>query len=324
IVHFLLFSAIIFYSGCISDGESTNDSNSTSNESDSLVRDSGITAETPLPPLQKPDCPVADHVLEGNMLWASRENLLVVIAASQETEDPDFGESHRLLEVYDGTNCQKIFRKILPVNISPDFPYYLSQITYNKVSRIVAIQGFNQIYLYHLGERKLMGPFAPEFMNERYAEDAQSGMIDRLEVWENYLIGHANGMGAFVFDLSSPAHPEPVLPLAEYEVEPGMLYNSLFLLHSANENDGSQAIIPSYDAEKEEFKVNPLFDKPRKIEQSLNPSFRNNRYLVLKEYTRPNDSRPVAIDMGKRILVELPPSIAAKKATGIIAWMKNQ
>jgi hypothetical protein len=319
IVQFLLFFALILTAGCVNDGGTTN---GTDTSQDSLRQ--GTPTATANPPLEKPDCPVTDLVLEGNLLWASHENLLVVIAASQETEDPDFGESHRLLEVYDGTNCQKIFREILPVNISPDFPYYLSKITYNKVSRIVAIQGFNQIYLFHLGQRKLMGPFEPKFLNERYAEDAQTGMIDRLEVWENYLIGHANGMGAFVFDLRTPERPAPVLPLAEYEVEPGMIYNSLFLLNPADENDGTQAILPTYAAENEEFKINPLFGKPLKIEQHINPKFRDNRYLVLKEYTGTNESRPIAIDMGKMTMLELPPAIASKKATDIIAWMKSQ
>ncbi len=320
IVRILLFSTFIMAFGCFEDGGSTTD---TTSPQDSLLEDT-VAAITSTRPMAKPECPVTDHVLEGNSLWASRENLLVVIAASQETEDPDFGESHRLFEVYDGTSCQKIFREILPVNISPDFPYYLSKITYNKVSRVVAIQGFNNIFLFQLGERKLSGPFEPKYLNERYAEDAQTGMIDRLEVWENYLIGHANGMGAFVFDLRTPGHPEPVLPLAEYELEPGMRYNSLFLLNSADENDGAQAIIPSYDAENEEFRINPLFGKPLKIEKNINPNIRDNRYLVLQNYTESGESRPVAIDMVKTAMLELPADLVSKKAKDIIAWMKSQ
>ncbi|TAK49653.1 MAG: hypothetical protein EPO28_00485 [Saprospiraceae bacterium] len=319
IIQLLLFPTLLLAASCSDDSRTTN---GTGSLQDSLQQDS-MTA-TAKPTLEKPDCPVSDHVLKGNLFWESNENLLVVIAASQETEDPDFGESHRLLEVYDGSNCQKIFREILPVNISPDFPYYLSKITYNKVSRIVAIQGFNQIYLFHLGERKLLGPFQPKFLNERYAEDAQTGMIDRLEVWENYLIGHANGMGAFVFDLHNPERPAPILPLAEYAVETGMIYNSLFLLNSADQNDGAQAIIPAYNADTEEFKINPLFGKPLKIEQNINPKVRNNRYLVLKEFTGANESRPVAIDMVKMTMLDLPPAIASKKTTDIIAWMKSQ
>lgn len=285
--------------------------------------DTSTDLSTPTAPVQ-PTCNIAGTVLDGNRFWASDENLILAIAADEETKDPDLGDSHRILEVYDGSTCEQVFKEILPVNLSADYPYYLADLTYNKVSHLIAIRGFDNIFVFDLASRKLSGPLAPKFLNQRFVEDAQSGAITRMEVWENYLIGFAASIGPFVFDLRNPDKPESVLPLAEYEVEKGSRYNSLFLLKSLDEANGYQALLPTYNYETEEFKINPLFQKPRNIEVHINKKFKNNRYLVLKELLGGTKSAPVAIDMGKMELVELPANIAEKKDAEIIAWMKQQ
>ncbi len=278
------------------------------------------SVETPV----RPDCELPGTVLEENQFWAKGENLIVAVLAAPETNDPDFGESHRILEVYDGSNCERVLREILPVNVSPDFPYYLSDITYNNLSRLIAIRGFDKIYIFNLESRKLSGPVVPKFLNERYPEDAQSGMIQRLEVWEDYLIGFAQSMGAFVFDMRNQQEPTAVLPSAEYEIVEGTEYNSLFLLPSSDEANGHQAILPNFDFETDEFSINPLFKKPIKMETRINRNVRDNRYLVLKELLDGTESRPIAIDMEKMKKYDLPDDVGSSKVSDIVKWMKSQ
>ena len=317
---FFLMLALVACDG----GGSTNSPDGTNGTDTTLAGTSGTTTDTSTPPApSKPDCQIAGKVLDGNTFWASRENLIVVIAADKETEDPGLGESHRILELYDGSNCEQVFKQVLPINLSADYPYYLSQITYNNDSKLIAIRGFDKFYVFDLGEKKLTGPLLPKFLNQRFVEDASSGSISRMEVWEHYLIGYAASIGPFVYDLRNPSKPEPVLPTAEYEIEKGLIYNSLFLLKSLDKNDGYQALLPSYDADSQTFNINPIFEKPLDIETNIPKTFRNNRYLVLKELLGGTSRRPVAIDMGKMKKVELPADVAAKKDTEIIEWMKK-
>jgi hypothetical protein len=276
------------------------------------------------PSPSKPNCQLKGTLLDGNQFWAKNENKIVAISAEEETKDPNLGDSHRILTVYDGSNCQQAFREVLPVNFSADFPYFLSEITYNNISKVIAIRGFEKVYIFDIANNRLIGPLVPKFLNQRYAEDAQSGMITRLEVWENFLIGHATSMGPFVFDLSDPAKPAPVLPAAEYELEKGQLYNSLFLLKSMDAADGHQALLPLFDADTGDFSINALFEKPKKIETNIPKTFRNNRFLVLKELQEGTNSQPIAIDMGERKVFDLPAEVAKMKDTDIIAWMKKQ
>lgn len=309
-----ILSFTFFACGDISSNQTTGGDNTT---------DSTAVSDTkPEPaPDPKPDCDISSHVLEGNQIWAKNENRLICITADEETQDAELGESHRILEVYDAKTCERIDRKILPVNVSPDFPYQLSEITYNKASQIVGIKGYDKIYCYHTGNQTLGAAIKPQFLNERYGEDAQSGRIDRLEVWENYLIGYASGMGAFVFKLEDDGKTTAVLPLAEFEIEEGLTYNSLFLLNS--KEDAHQLILPAFDFDKNEFSINPVFEAPKKMRTQLNRNFRDNRYLVLKEIGANNQMNPIAIDMKEMERIDLPAEMATKKDTEIIDWMKK-
>jgi len=273
--------------------------------------------------IKRPDCEITGSVLDGNTFWAKPENLLVVIAAEKETEDPEMGESHRVLEIYDGNTCEVVLRKTLPVNVSPDFPYYLSEITYNNLSKVVAVRGVDKIYIVDLANKVVSTGVRPAFLNERFSEDAQSGMIQRLEIWEDYLVGYAEGEGAFVFDLKNAMEPKPVLPTAEYEISEGTDYNSMFLLASGSDEMARQAILPTNDPDSGEFEINPLFEKPLVVNPQLNPSFRDNRFIVLHE-RKGGDKKAIGIDMKKGILLDLPLDLANKKDTEIIAWMKQQ
>ncbi len=265
------------------------------------------------------DCQIPAEVMEGNQLWLRSQELLVAIVADSTTYEEGYGPSHRILEVYNTENCNRIQRKALPVNVSPDFPYYLAEINYNNNSQLIAIRGFSTIYIYDAENRQLLPQLEPQFRSERYGVDAQSGMIQRLEVWEDYLVGYSRDYGSFVFDLENKTQPEPVLPFAEYEGETQEFY-PLFLLES-KEGNGYQAIMPTYVDEGDEFSINPAFEKPLSLNTDLPSSARNNRFLVLRQQ---NQARtPVALDLLERERVELPANIASQKTQDILNWMRS-
>ena len=149
----------------------------------------------------------------------------------------------------------------------------------------------------------------------------QTGMIQHLELWEDYLIGYATSEGCFAFDLSDPMNAKPVLAAAEFSGE-NMPYNSLFFLES--DGQGHQAILPSFDMDTGEFSVNPLFDRPLNVATNINKSFRDNQFLVIKQLLGGNKNRPIGINMKAMKKMDIPAGIASKKDTEIISWLKKQ
>ncbi len=313
----------LLFASCISDTPSEQSSSSASAPTtpvDSSAPPPAREITSPAAPVP-PSCQLAGEVLDGNQRWLPQHRKLIRVAATAETRDPNLGESHRSFEVYDD-QCSLVFKKVLPIARSADFPYELSKIVYNKISGWLAIQGYDRFFLYNVITGELTGPFTPRFLNERYAEDAQSGRIERLEVWESYLVGYAVDEGAFVFDLSSE-QPRPILPLAEFTIEQGLRYNSLFALRSGENEDHYQLLIPVFDAENRSFSINPLLDKPLPVQTNINPAFRNNRFIVLKIKSDNGTPRPLAIDMLRAKRVPLPEDIARSSDTRIIEWMRN-
>ena len=154
--------------------------------------------------------------------------------------------------------------------------------------------------------------------------DAQSGMVRGLTVWGQYLFGHAIDLGSFAFDISDKANPKPALPVAEYLIPNTTEYRYLFILEAGN--DRFQAIIPNtdIDAGGNTFEARKLFQQPLKIETSVPKNVRNNRYIILKDSTDPNQEKRVAIDMFNQRNVPLPEDIATKKTSEILAWLKAQ
>ncbi len=265
------------------------------------------------------DCKIEGKVLDNNQFWIREQEVLVAIVADSSTADKNLGDSHRVVEAYDTKNCERIFRSVLPVNVSADFPYYLSEITYNNISQVVAIRGFNTIYAFNIADKKLSGSMKPNFKTMRFPVDAQTGMIKRLEVWENYLIGFAQDQGVFVFDLSNRSQPKAVLPFAEYKIEEND-FASLFLLNSGS--GGQQAIVPTYDAEKDQFSVNALLDQPSELSRGVMETAKNNRFLVLRQADA--KAPAIGVDMMKRKRVQLPADKATAKTQEIVEWMKKQ
>lgn len=263
------------------------------------------------------DCTVEGKILEGNQTWLNQQELLVTILADESTNDPDYGEGHRVLVVTDTKTCEEVQRETLPVSSSPDFPYYIAEIVYNNTSQLVGIRGADVIYCYDILQRTLLSPLSPSFLNERITDDAQSGMIQRLEVWEDYLIGYAQDMGTFVFDLSDKGNPKALLPYAEFKTPTGD-FHSMFMVPSADA--GLQAIVPQYDYDEDEFKVNPLFQAGKTLNTNIPKSAKNNRFLVLRE--QGEAGKAVGIDLLNCKEIALPEDTAQKKVQEVLSWLR--
>lgn len=307
-----LLALFCFLSACTGD-TSSNQSNgeATTADTTTAIANDAINAEP------QPDCAVAGEVLEGNRFWASELSLLVVIKADSTTVDDNLGASHRILEVY-SADCELLQREVLPVSVSPDFPYYIAEITYNKVNQMLAIRGTDVIYLYDLQSRDLLPQMEPQFRSERYGVDAQSGMIHHLEVWEDYLIGYSRDYGGFVFDLSDRTQPQPLMPYAEYEEE--QQFYPLFLLDS--DNGGQQAIMPSFDRNQATFEINALLKAPRPLSKNIPASARDNRFQVLRGTD--GERTPIPVDLRRRQVMDLPQEMVGEKTQAILRWMRGE
>jgi len=263
---------------------------------------------------KKEDCEIKGKILEGNRKLVEGKNTLVCIVADKK-------ESHRKLEIYNTSTCELIKSEILPINISVDFPYLIADIIYNKNSHLVAIKGYGAVYCYDVENQKLMDALIPDFLNERIAADASSGKIKHLEVWENYLIGYAEDIGAFVFDLTNTSQPKNLLPAAEFDLSEGEGedFASLFFLKSQNGNT-YQAISPSYDYDNFKFQANPLFETPKDVNISIPKNVQNNRFIILKI----KDKNVFAIDMETQKNVVLSDQIKNKTTQEILNWLKTK
>lgn len=309
-----MFSMIFSCGGDVPSSQQTNNEGGT----DSTTLEGQNTTDNAKVAKASHDCEVVGKILEGNQTWLSEQDLLITILADESTADPDFGDGHRILVVTDTKTCEEIQRETLPVSGSPDFPYYIAEIVYNNTSQLIGLRGADVIYCYDINKKQLLAPLSPSFLTERVTDDAQSGMIQRLEVWESYLIGYAQDMGTFVFDFSDKAAPKPLLPYSEFKTQMGD-YHSLFLVPSAG--DALQGIVPQYDYDEDEFKINPLFDKGKSLNTNLPKSARNNRFLVLRE--KGDAGNAVGIDMQSCKEVNLPADIAPKKVQEILDWLKG-
>jgi len=266
---------------------------------------------------QQQKCKINGEVLEENELWLKDQGRLVCIRADSSTYDPKFGMSHRILEVYNTFTCSLELKLTLPVNLSPDFPYFLADINYNNDSKIVAVKAAQTVYCLDLETKRMLPLLTPAFKNKRVNVDASSGSIIRLELWEDFLIGYAQDRGTFVFDLSNQKGPSPILPFAEYKVDETR-FNSLFLLPSDNKK--YQAILPIYDWEEETFSINPIFKSPMPLSTDVQKSALDNQFLVLRQ-TNKNDA--LLVDMKARKNKPLPAEMHNKTTKEILIWAKS-
>lgn len=266
---------------------------------------------------QQQKCSIAGEVLEENELWLKDQGKLICILADSSTYDPKFGMSHRILEVFNTYTCDLEMKLTLPVNTSPDFPYFLADINYNSNSKIVAIKAAKTVYCFDLTTKKMLPLLNPTFKTKREEVDPSSGMIIHLELWENFLLGFAQDKGAFVFDLGDGKMPKPVLPHAEYQLGENT-FNSLFLLPS--ETDTYQAILPSFDWEEAVFSINPVFNEPLAINTAGQKSALDNDYIVLR---KKKNNKALLIDMKAMKNKTLPSMLVDKTTKEILTWARK-
>ena len=275
----------------------------------------------PLAPQPQKDCELAGKILEANRVMVEEQNTIICIMADESTQDKKLGDSHRILAAFNSQTCELIKKVTLPVNISPDYPYLIADIIYNNTSHLVAIKGHGVVYCYDVENQKLLPPLVPEFLSERLAADTQSGKILHLEVWENYLVGFAEDIGTFAFDLTNTERPKVLLPVAEYDLSEGEqeYFSSLFFLKSQN-GETYQAILPTYDYDEFKFHINPMFKKSENINPSLPKNIRDNRFLILKT----KENKAFAVDMKTQKNVALPDEIKEQSTKEILDWLKQR
>ncbi|MCB0632849.1 MAG: hypothetical protein R2824_11305 [Saprospiraceae bacterium] len=309
------------FSMIIACGGETSSTTATGNESIDTTGEASTdnnTNDRSIAPPASHNCEITNAVMDGNQIWIRELGILLAITADSTTYDEDFGDSHRVLEVYNTENCEQIGREVLPVNVSPDFPYFLAEITYNNDSELVGIRGANTIYVYNVSQRELLPVLKPQFLSERMSEDAQSGNILRLEVWEHFLIGFAEDEGTFAFDLANENAPQAVLPIAEYKIDENE-FQPLFAF--ATDDGKVQLALPTYEQEADQFSINALYPTPQDVNTNISSSARNNRYIVLRNRT---DNKAVAIDLQDRKLVDLPANVATQGAQQVLQWIRNR
>lgn len=268
-------------------------------------------------------CEVTDKHYDKNVLVLADVEQQICIIANKSTADKELGDSHRVLRLMNTNDCSNVLEKTLPINRSPDFPYYLIPQTYESKNQIVAIQGFSSIYYFDVKNQKLVGPISPEFLVSHEASDAQSGMVKGLTVWGHYLLGHSVDFGNFAFDISNPAKPKPVLPVAEYPIPKTGEFNNLFVLEDVNGR--YQAMIPTtdIDAGGTLFELDKLFPQALKINNTISKNVQNNRFIIFNDTTLPESPRKVVVDMFSKKRIDLPTEMANKKTGEILNWLKS-
>ena len=140
-------------------------------------------------------------------------NKVIRITADSTTSDQKFGDSYRVLLIFQKENEEKlkqIKRIVLPINISPDFPYKLTK-QYDKESKFVLVQGFSILFIYDVLTDSLSKAIVPIFKNP-VAVDAQTGHLENLKISKNgkLLTGYAMDLGEFRFDLSNLMEPKQI------------------------------------------------------------------------------------------------------------------
>ncbi len=308
-----------------SSGVSTTETSTNANNTPAANDNSNTTstaAPASRPVREKHDCELIGKALEDGSFWiAEKEVLLVVVADTAEMYDNDYPESYRSFQVYNTITCDLIGNHVMPVNKSPDYPYYLYPETYDEVNQVVCAQGTDFVYCYDLQRNEMLMPMIPEYRSKRRATDASSGLPQGLTIWDRYLFGYATDFGTYGFDLTDKRQVKPLVPLAEYLDRETGIMNQLFVIDRGSGQ--YQAVYSNfdYDAGEDAISLTPLFEKPLPISIRIPASARNNNLLVFKYR---DGSSAIGVDMDKGERVDLPADVAGKSVGDIIAWMKKR
>ena len=267
------------------------------------------------------DCEPVGRPLDDGSFWlAERERLFVIVADTAELYDKEYPESYRSFQIYDTEKCDLIGNHVMPVNRSPDYPYYLYPNTYESVNQVICAQGFDFVYCYDVGRREMLMPLIPEYLSKRRVTDANSGLPVGLSVWDHFLFGYAAEFGAYAFDLHDKKQIKALLPTAEYtDRESGAIYQ-LFLPQMTPGQHQAVYTTFDYDAGEDAFQVKTLLENPLPVSTRLPASARNNNLIVLKHK---DGSSAIGIDMAKGTKITLPAEVAQQPVQEIISWMKN-
>ncbi|MEL6865359.1 MAG: hypothetical protein AAFP19_13115 [Bacteroidota bacterium] len=263
------------------------------------------------------DCQPKGKMIADNQFWAKKQDVLVRIIADSTTTDIDLGDSYRILEAYDSKNCERIFRKTLPINSSPDFPYYIDERSYDEALGLVCCQSFDAVYCFDTKQGKLLAPLEPQFLRERESQDAQSGMPKGVKLYGQYLFGLSQDYGSFAFDCSNPNQPKALLPAAEYLIGDND-FHALYLLPKGQGQ--YEAIVPGFDENEMTLVLKNLFDQALAVNPVIAKQVRNNRFIVMNTT---DDSGAVAVDMEEEKRVTLPADVAKKSVQEILKWLKS-
>ena len=242
-------------------------------------------------------------MVEENDFWIPEEQLWICIVADNITRDPDFGDSYRIFDVYDTKNCSPVKRKVLPVNNSPDFPWYLFQNTYEEKNKVICTSGYEFTFCYDVENRELLPRMKPAFLLPRTALDAQSGLTLCMETYDQYLFGFAQDLGFFAYDLTDKKNVKPFLPTSEYFYKKDNQFHSLFLLPNGDKT--YQAIIPKLDINEGKISLSSLLEHPIRLNPLVAKNLRNNRFQIFTDLSSSNKAK-LAFDLQEQTVINLP------------------
>lgn len=240
--------------------------------------------------VHKKDCAFNGEVLTQNKYLLRDLKKFIVLSMS---EDKPSG----VLEVYNSLDCSLLKQIELPVNGSPNVPYYLAQIMYNKNSNVIGIRGLDKICLYNAQRDTLTPPLMPKYFSKRSSENEEANHILHVEVWENYLLGFAKENGAFIFNIEDITTPKSILPIAEIK-KTDKEYSSLFLLPSNVNKQAYQAIFPQFNYDLNRFEIRSLFDEPKAL-KSKNVQLDNKYKTIILQ----GENEAYKVDMVKQKLL---------------------
>lgn len=262
------------------------------------------------------DCQVAGEVLEDNQQWFQAHSTLVAIIADESTTDEAYGPSHRIFVAYNTFDCSEKLRATLPVNFSPDFPYYLTTID-SLQGELIGIQAVDKFYVYDVINNKLSEAIAPSFGANRQMEDAQSGTILGLLPYGRYVVGYVEDHGVFAYNMTIPTTPKQETPFAEYQASDND-FSAMFLLKSKDK--GEMPVAPSYDPNTGKLEINPLLEEPQEVSELKAKSPAANRYVILR--LKDEKRTPVAVDLKTKRKVMIDAKLADKADAEILNSLK--
>ncbi len=314
----VIVGALYFLLGCKSDPPSPPTTTIPPKKVDTLTKQEDKMTTSVLPTSH--DCQVRGKMMEDNDFWIPKEQLWVCIVADDITRDQDFGDSYRIFDIYDTENCRQIKRKVLPVNNSPDYPWYLFPNTYEEKNQVICTSGFEFTFCYDVENREILPRMKPSFLLSRNTLDAQSGMTQSLAIYDQYLFGSAQDLGFFAYDLRDKKNPKSFLPVSEYHFKKINQYHPLFLIPKKEKT--YQAIIPKFDLDEGKITFLPLLEKPLMIDPLVAKNVRNNRFQIFTDLSSPNNAK-VAFDLEKQIAIQLPEKITSLPVGKVLEYLKK-